>query len=179
MTLPPKPHILTGLLLSLLPLATLAQQPAATTDKPAPAEASKHTMVSAAATQWGEGPALLPKGAQAAVLAGDPGKDGVFTIRLKMPAGYRVPRHWHPSDEAVTLIDGDLTLSMGEAAGAHAQSLAGGDFVNMPARMQHEASTKGGAVVQIQSTGPFQITYVDAKDDPRGAQATEKAAGQD
>ncbi|HZV39516.1 MAG TPA: cupin domain-containing protein, partial [Pseudoxanthomonas sp.] len=116
----------------------------------------------------------LPSGAQAAVLVGDPGQPGVFTLRLKMPPGYRVPRHWHPTDEAVTLIEGDLTLSMGAADMAHDAALSPGDFVNLPAQMHHQASSKGGAVVQIQSTGPFVINYIDPKDDPRGA---DKAAG--
>jgi quercetin dioxygenase-like cupin family protein len=151
-------------LLALSPMLAIAQDKAA-----GDAAMSQHTMVKADATQWGDAPPMLPRGAQAAVLAGDPGKDGVFTIRLKMPAGYRIGRHWHPTDEAVTLVDGDLALSMGEAASAHSETLAPGDFVNLPAHMQHEASTKGGAVVQVQSTGPFQITYVDPKDDPRGA----------
>ena len=149
------------LLFSLLPVALLAAEPEQT--KPT----APHAMVKAAATTWGDAPPSLPPGAQAAVLVGDPGKEGVFTLRLKMPPGYRVPRHWHPSDEAVTLIEGDLTLSMGEAASAHAETFAPGDFVNLPAQMQHEASSKGGAVVQVQSTGPFQINYVDPKDDPR------------
>ena len=130
-----------------------------------------HMMLKAKETQWGEAPAALPKGAQAVVLAGDPGKEGVFTIRLKVPAGYRVPRHWHPSDEAVTLIEGDVTLSMGEAANAHTQTLAPGDFVYLPARMQHEPRTQGGAVFQVQSIGPFQVNYVDPNDDPRNAAA--------
>ncbi|HWI24001.1 MAG TPA: cupin domain-containing protein [Lysobacter sp.] len=167
MTLPDR--LPTLLLLSLLPLAAVAQDKPK--DSPAGAQAAmgEHTMIKAAATQWGDAPPALPKGAQAAVLAGDPGKEGVFTIRLKMPAGYRVPRHWHPTAEAVTLIEGDFTLSMGDASNAHEMSFAPGDFVNLPAHMQHEGSSKGGAVVQVQGTGPFQITYVDPKDDPRGA----------
>jgi quercetin dioxygenase-like cupin family protein len=130
-----------------------------------------HAATRANATQWGDAPPVLPRGAQAAVLSGDPGKAGVFTLRLKMPPGYRVPRHWHPTDESVTLIEGDLTLSMGEATSAHAETLAAGDFLNLPAQMQHEASTKGGAVVQVHAMGPFQITYVDPKHDPRNASA--------
>jgi quercetin dioxygenase-like cupin family protein len=136
-----------------------------------------HPVTSAASTTWGPAPPVLPAGAQAAVLAGDPGKPGVFTIRLKMPPGYRVPRHWHPTDEAVTLIEGDLTLSMGEAGMAHDGALMPGDFVNLPARMHHEARSRGGAVVQVQSTGPFEITYLDPKDDPRNAEATKAKAG--
>ena len=126
-----------------------------------------HAITSAPNTAWGPTPPSLPPGAQASVLAGDPGKPGAFTLRLKMPAGYRVPRHWHPSDEAVTLIEGDLTLSMGEAGMAHDGALMPGDFVNLPAQMHHEASTKSGAVVQVQAIGPFEINYIDPKDDPR------------
>lgn len=133
-----------------------------------------HPITSAANTSWGPAPPSLPTGAQAAVLVGDPGKSGVFTLRLKMPPGYRVPRHWHPSDEAVTLVEGDLTLSMGNADAAQAGTLAPGDFVNLPAHMQHEASSKSGAVVQVQSTGPFEINYIDPNDDPRN-HATQKA----
>lgn len=155
----------TFLLLALLPgLATAGQ------DESAPAAApTAHTMVRAAQTSWGDGPPMLPKGAQAAVLYGDPGKAGPFAIRLKAPAGYRVPRHWHPSDEQVTVIEGELTLSMGEAASAHAESFSAGDYVSLPARMQHEATVKTDAVVQINSVGPFGITYVDPADDPREA----------
>jgi quercetin dioxygenase-like cupin family protein len=137
--------------------------------KPDVQPAMQHAVVHAADTTWGPGPPALPPGVQAAVLAGDPGKAGSSTLRLKMPPGYRVPRHWHPSDEAVTLVAGDFTLSMGEAAAAHDEALAPGDFVNLPAQMQHQASTQGGAVVQVQSMGPFVIHYIDPKDDPRTA----------
>lgn len=128
----------------------------------------QHVMTRAANTTWGAAPPSLPPGAQAAVLVGDPGKPGVFTLRLKFPPGYRIPRHWHPTDEAVTVIEGELSLSMGAAGAAHAATFVPGDFVNLPAHMQHEASAKNGAVVQVQSTGPFEIHYIDPKDDPRG-----------
>ena len=127
----------------------------------------QHVMVHAATTAWGPAPAFLPPGAQAAVLVGDPGKPGVFTLRLKFPPGYRIPRHWHPTNEAVTVIEGEVSLSMGTAADAHVETFAPGDFINLPAHMQHEASAKGGAVVQVQSTGPSEIHYIDPKDDPR------------
>jgi len=35
--------------------------------------------------------------------------------------------------------------------------------------MQHFAGSKAGCVVQVQSTGPFEIVYVNPGDDPRGA----------
>lgn len=160
------------LFLALLPAFAFAGQDTT----PTTATPAGHAMVRAAETAWGDGPPALPKGVQAAVLYGDPGKAGPFALRLKAPAGYRVPRHWHPADEQVTVIEGELTLSMGEAASAHAESFGAGDYVSLPARMQHEASTQDGAVVQINAMGPFEITYVDPKDDPRKEAAAKDVA---
>jgi anti-sigma factor ChrR (cupin superfamily) len=150
--------------LALVPALALAQSAASPEAAP-----SSHAMIKAADTKWGEGPAFLPKGVQAAVLYGDPSKAGPFTLRLKAPAGGKIPRHWHPTDEQVTIIEGDFHLSMGEAGKTHDADFGAGDYVNLPAKMQHEASTKNGAVVQVNAMGPFEINYVDPKDDPRNA----------
>ncbi len=64
--------------------------------------------------KWGPAPAVFPAGAQMAVLSGDPTKAGVFVIRLKMPAGYKIPAHNHPTDEYVTVVSGELSLGMGD-----------------------------------------------------------------
>lgn len=137
------------------------------------ADGMQHAMVKAGEVKWGDPPPFLPKGAQFAVLAGDPGKAGPFAIRIKMPAGYKIGRHWHPTDEQVTVIDGDFHVSMGESGKTHDGDFATGDYVSLPAKMQHEATTKGGATVQVNAMGPFEITYADAKDDPRKAAATD------
>ncbi len=55
--------------------------------------AEMHKVVKADAIQWGPAPPQLPKGAQVAVLAGDPGKAGLYIIRAKMPDGYSIPAH--------------------------------------------------------------------------------------
>lgn len=150
------------LLLSLLPCA-LGAAPQAP-DAPG----STHTMAKAATIQWGDPPPALERGAQAAVLAGNPGEaGGLFVLRLKMPAGYRVARHWHPSDEHVTVIEGDLTLDMDEGDNKHATTFGPGDYVLLPAKMRHAASTRDGVVVQLHGAGPFELNYVDDKDDPR------------
>lgn len=150
--------------LCLLPGCLLAAEPQSSSK---PAAASTHTMVHAASIQWGDAPPMLPRGAQAAVLSGDPSKPGLFVIRLKAPAGYRVPRHWHPTDEYVTVLEGEMTLSMGDGADAHNADFAAGDYVLLPSPMRHEASTRGGAVLQIYGMGPFEINYVNPADDPR------------
>lgn len=118
--------------------------------------------------KWGPAPPSLPRGARLAVLSGDPGKEGMFTIRLRFPPGYAVPPHSHPSDELVTVINGQLALGMGRAVNRRkAANLVQGGYVIAPANMNHYAFTRSGATVQITAHGPFQITYVNPRDDPR------------
>lgn len=118
--------------------------------------------------KWGPAPPGLPMGAEATVLSGDPGKEGMFTIRLKFPANYAVQPHHHPTDELVTVIDGQLSLGMGDTFDqAKATTLDAGGYVALPSNMNHYALTSSGATIQITAHGPFQITYVNPKDDPR------------
>jgi quercetin dioxygenase-like cupin family protein len=121
--------------------------------------------------QWGPAPPALPKGAQAAVLSGDPGKAGPFTIRLKVPAGYKVPAHNHPSAEAVTVISGNFNIGMGDKLDeAKAEKLSPGSFADLPANMNHFAFADTESIIQINSEGPFAITYVNPADDPSKSQ---------
>jgi quercetin dioxygenase-like cupin family protein len=123
------------------------------------------------AVQWGAAPPSLPKGAQAAVLSGDPGKPGPFTIRLKLPSGYKIPAHQHPTAEAVTVLSGEFSFGMGDKLDeAKAQKLGPGGFVDLPANMNHFAFATAESVVQINSTGPFAIKYVSPADDPSRTQ---------
>jgi hypothetical protein len=59
--------------------------------------------------KWGPAPAL-PKGAEITVLSGDPSKDGLYVVRLKMPDGYKIPAHNHPTTEYATVISGNFHL---------------------------------------------------------------------
>ena len=118
--------------------------------------------------EWGPPPEGLPPGALLAVLSGDPGKEGLFTIRLRFPKGYRIMPHRHPSDELVTVIAGELGLGMGRSfSEKKATTLVKDGYAVAAANMDHYAFTKGGAEVQITANGPFQITYVNRRDDPR------------
>ncbi|KRB49529.1 MAG: cupin domain-containing protein [Pseudomonadota bacterium] len=117
--------------------------------------------------KWGPAPAVFPAGAQMSVLSGDPTKAGLFVLRLKMPAGYKIPAHQHPSDEYVTVISGDLSLGMGDKLDpAMSAKLAPGGFAVAGAKMNHFAFSNGGAVVQVSAEGPFGMTYVNPADDP-------------
>jgi hypothetical protein len=121
--------------------------------------------------QWMSAPSALPKGAQMSVLSGDPTKAGSFTIRLKAPAGYKIPAHSHPTAERVTVISGDFHFGMGDKLDeAKADKLGSGGFVDLPARMNHFAFMSTEMVVQIDSDGPFAITYANPADDPSKSQ---------
>ena len=128
----------------------------------------KHVIVLPDQVNWGPAPPALPSGAQAAILDGDPAKPGSFTVRLKMPDGYTVPPHSHPTDEHVTVLSGVLMAGMGDKADdASMHTLNAGAYVKMPRRVNHYVRAKGETILQIQGTGPFQVTYVNADDDPR------------
>ena len=117
---------------------------------------------------WGPGPASLPRGAKLAVVSGNPAQPGPFVIRLRFPPGYVVPPHYHPAAEHVTVIDGVLSLGMGaDRNRGRLHVLRSGRSIVAPANMVHYASTTQGATLQISSRGPFQVTYVNRRDDPR------------
>jgi quercetin dioxygenase-like cupin family protein len=132
------------------------------------AGSAAHSQVNPAGLKWGPAPAGLPKGAQVAVLSGDPTKEGMFTIRLRFPKGYSVQPHHHPSDELVTVINGQLKLGMGNTfSRAKMATLVQGGYAVAKANMNHYVTSPTGGIVQITSHGPFQITYANPRDDPR------------
>jgi anti-sigma factor ChrR (cupin superfamily) len=134
-----------------------------------------HVMVNAADIKWGEAPAKLEKGASFAVISGDPSQSGPYVVRLKMPAGYKIAPHWHPTDENVTVLSGTFALGMGEKFDQAAlKELPAGGFGLLPAEMRHFAMAKTEATVQVHGMGPFVLTYVNPADDPSTRATTAK-----
>lgn len=128
-----------------------------------------HILLSPDQIKWGPAPPSLPAGAQLAVPEGNPMKAGApFTIRAKFPDGYKVPPHWHPTDEKVTVLQGSFGMGLGEkfdpAAG---HEMPTGSFALMPKGVRHYAWAIGETVVQVSGTGPFEVNYVNPADDPR------------
>jgi quercetin dioxygenase-like cupin family protein len=102
------------------------------------------------------------------VLYGDPSKEGLFALRLKLPKGYRLAPHTHPKPEIVTVISGTFRLGMGEIADrSKGQPLSAGSFFGFPPGMAHYAFADDDTVIQLNSTGPWALTYVNPADDPR------------
>lgn len=118
--------------------------------------------------QWGPVPPVLPPGAQIAVLQGNPFGEGVYTLRLKMPEGYTVPPHFHPTDEMVTVISGNLLFGQGDGVDPKsATKLHGGEFVTAMKNMHHYVVARGATIIQVHGAGPFAITYVHPEDNPQ------------
>ena len=117
--------------------------------------------------KWMPAPPVLPKGAMFAVIAGDPSKAGPFTIRLKMPANYKVPAHHHPTAENVTILSGSFHAGMGDKLDMKkGMAFAPGGFAAIPANMNHYAWTTKETVLQVHGEGPFAMEYVNPADDP-------------
>jgi quercetin dioxygenase-like cupin family protein len=131
-------------------------------------QSKDHAFVTPSEITWGTAPASLPPGARAAVLEGDPAKEGPFTLRIRMPDGYRIPPHFHPAVEHVTVLQGTFVLAMGEKVSSQGEeALGAGSFAYMPVGMRHFARTQGETVIQLHGVGPWAITYVNPSDDPR------------
>ena len=147
-------------------LVTVGTASVALAQGPAP-----HVVLTSNEVKWGPAPPVLPPGAQVAVLDGDPFKPGFFSIRLKFPDGYRVPPHWHPTDENIVVVQGTFLIGMGNQFNeSAARALPAGGFTKLPQKMNHFASAKGETIVQIYGQGPFVVNYVNPSDDPTRAQ---------
>jgi quercetin dioxygenase-like cupin family protein len=91
-----------------------------------------------------------------------------------MPGGYKVPAHWHPTDETLTVLQGALQVGMGDKFDQAAlKTLGPGDFAMMPAKAHHFAAAKAETIFQINAIGPFGITYVNPDDDPRNKKTSQ------
>lgn len=155
------------LLIGSLGVAQTARHKAAAKGQSTKAGAHAATITTPDSIKWGDAPPVLNPGAQLAVLAGNPNGAGLYVVRLKMPDGYKIMPHWHPTQENVTVVSGEFHVAMGdkfEEAGM--QALPAGSFAPVPPRAHHYAVAKGETVVQVHGMGPFKLIYVNPSDDP-------------
>jgi quercetin dioxygenase-like cupin family protein len=132
--------------------------------------ADQHAIYRPSEIKWQDGPPSLPPGAKLAVLEGDPAKEGPFTMRIKVPDGYKIMPHVHPATEHVTVLSGSLNFGMGEKFDQSAtKEMSTGAFGYWPAGMTHFVWIKGETILQVHGVGPWGIKYVNPVDDPRNA----------
>ena len=127
----------------------------------APMYAPDVHMVANSSLAWSDFmPAGFDPGMKLAVINGDPGKTGEYTVRLQFPAGYRFPVHWHPGAENLTVVSGTFQLGMGNTANWNAlKNYAPGDYIYIPPRHAHfgGSASSGPSVIQLHGEGPFQV----------------------
>ena len=132
-------------------------------------QTADHKMVKASELKWAEVPSL-PKGAMAATIEGPMSEAVPFTVRIKVPANYKIPPHWHPAIEHVTVLSGEFQMGIGDKWDAKAMMpVKPGDMMIMQPKTAHYVLAKSATVLQLHGTGPWGTTYVNPDDDPRNA----------
>jgi hypothetical protein len=125
-----------------------------------------HLMVTPSDLKWTDVPSL--PGAKLAVIEGPLNEAVPFTMRIRLPADYKIPPHWHPAIEHVTVISGTFNLGMGDKLDASkTTALPAGSVAIMQPKIAHFAWTKDDTVVQVHGVGPWGLNYVNPDDDPR------------
>ncbi|HEX2827741.1 MAG TPA: cupin domain-containing protein [Burkholderiales bacterium] len=132
------------------------------------ASADHHRIVRPSDLKWMDVKSL-PPGAKVAVIEGDPNKEGFVTIRIKLPAGYKVAPHYHGTVERSTILSGTLYIGMGDKwEPQKATAMPPGTVLLMPPKQPHFAIAKEEVIFQLNVMGPWTVTYVNPADDPRG-----------
>jgi anti-sigma factor ChrR (cupin superfamily) len=132
-------------------------------------EGAAHRIVRFADLKW----TPIIKGCDIAGVAGDMNAEGQpFVLRLRCADGSKVPAHWHPTDESVTVLKGVFLVGMGDKLDeTKLQTMNVGHFISMPKEMRHFAMSKGETIVQVHGMGPFKVNWVNPADvePPAGA----------
>ena len=134
----------------LLALALLAAIPPST------------VQVHAKSIHWKAGPSTMPKGSKIAVIERDQTKPGIFTLRIKFPAGAIVQPHWHPRPERVTVLSGRVMVGFGDVVDqTTTRTFAAGDFYVNPPDAHHYVIVPVETVVQVTGEGPWETNKVE------------------
>lgn len=118
-----------------------------------PASGAKKIIVTPNELQWKQGPAAVPE-SKMAVLEGDPKQKGFFVMRIKLPAGSKIPLHVHENVERVTVISGKINLAMGDHA-ENPTELPAGSYFSLAPNIPHNVSVAEETVLQIATYGPW------------------------
>jgi hypothetical protein len=104
----------------------------------------------------------IMKGCDLAPVSGDLSMEGSpFVLRIRCADGTRIPPHWHPTDENVTVLKGTFLLGVGETYDeGKLKTMNTGNYVLLPKEMRHFALCRGEMIVQVHGIGPFKNNWV-------------------
>ena len=153
-------------------LAALFTSAVSVSAQPAPAKPEAAIGFAPEAVVWQEAPPTMPAGSKMAVLEGNPRTDGMFTMRVRIPAGSAIPPHWHPRQERVTILSGAVDLGFGSIANAGSVTrYRSGSFYVNPPRVMHYLFFPEATEMQITGVGPWELLTTDISTQP-GVTAT-------
>ena len=98
-----------------------------------------------------------PAGMQTAVLYGNPTQSGLFVVRVKIPAGLKVPPHWHPDfPRTAVVLSGTLYFGLGDRWDETKMEArpAGTFFTEAPKQPHFVWAKDGEVIIQITAMGP-------------------------
>jgi quercetin dioxygenase-like cupin family protein len=125
----------------------------------------EHIMLAPSELSWTD-LASLP-GVKIAVIEGPLNQAAPIMFRLKFPANFKVPPHWHPGIEHITIISGTLHMGIGSVFDASkTRALTPGSISIMQPGTIHYVWTDEETIGQIHSIGPWSVNYVNPADDP-------------
>jgi hypothetical protein len=105
-------------------------------------------------------------GPETAVLYGDPSKPGVYVMRVKFPAGFKLMPLWHPDEwRTAVVLSGTLYFGVGDQWDeTKLKAFPAGTFYSGFSKAPHFAWAKDGeAIVQFTAAGPTGITRIPQK----------------
>jgi len=158
---------------TLILVAILAGGVSARAEEPKPTTAggvsAEHVIrLTPAELTWTAGPPMLPPGASMAVIDGSFSRPGPFTVRLRFPANYRIPPHWHPVKVTVTVLSGTFNVGFGDELDTEkGKMLPAGSIFEMPARIHHFGWTTEDTIIQEHGIGPLSVHYLNRGHDGR------------
>lgn len=136
---------------------------------PSAAVLKTHIMLVPEDISWGACPPAVPPGASCSVIEGSlAAANRLFAFRVRMPDNYLIPPHFHSVDEHLVVVSGVFNIGHGDTLNlAATRPMSAGSFIVMPKDAPHFASTSGETIIQVYAIGPWGLTYVHARDDPR------------
>lgn len=130
-----------------------------------PAGAEEYTAVVPSAITWNDAPSIGP-GVKTAVIDGDPKSSGPFVMRAKIAPKSRIGVHTHPVDENVTVLSGTLYFAASDKFDTKkAKPFGPGSYFSIgKGKPMFAYTTDKEAVIQINGSGPWGLTYLDPPD---------------
>lgn len=126
-------------------------------------EGSVQHAVHEADIQWKPCPPNLPSDCEMAVLEGNPQSADLFTVRFRVGGAFVMPRHSHPKDERVTVLQGRMAVAFGmDGTRENAKEFGPGDYYVNAREAIHTVWADTLSIIQITGIGPWEAKFVES-----------------